>query len=64
MIEAFRMVTIASQLLIVIYLHTSHALSSYRTGRFPLLLPNVTPYRVSAIDLYYSVLSDIVMSSN
>lgn len=50
MIETFRMVTIVSQLLIAITLHSVQALTPNGTGRFALLMPHVKPYRVSAID--------------
>lgn len=45
--ETSRMVSIISLLLIVILLHTSQALISNAVGRFPFLMPNVRPYRVS-----------------
>lgn len=47
MIEAFHMVTFVTVLFIIIFVHTSHALISNGVGRFPFLMPNVHPYRVS-----------------
>lgn len=47
MIESFHMVLFATILVIVIFVHTSQALISNSVGRFPFLMPNVHPYRVS-----------------
>lgn len=47
MIEAIRMVTIVRALLFAMILQASQAEISKGVGRFPLLMPNVRPYRVS-----------------
>lgn len=49
MIETFHMVPIVILLLIVVLLHTTQALISHSVGRFPFLMPNVRPYRVSKL---------------
>lgn len=51
MIEA-SMVSTVSLLLIAILVHTSQALIEHPVGRFPFLMPNVHPYRVSLITYY------------
>lgn len=56
--ETSHMVSIVSLLLIILMFHTSHALIPHAVGRFPFLMPNVRPYRVSkniSYIIHYSV---------
>lgn len=52
MIIAFHMVSAISILLSILFLNTSQALLRNAVGRFPFLMPNVHPYRVSVIHLF------------
>lgn len=47
MIKTFHMVSFVSILLIGLLAHSSQALIQNAVGRFPFLMPNVHPYRVS-----------------
>lgn len=47
MIDIIHMVLFVSILLVAIFVHTSHALIPDAVGKFPFLMPNVHPYRVS-----------------
>lgn len=66
MIERVHMVAFVSVLIIGIFVHSSQALIQHAVGRFPFLMPNVHPYRVSISSsslLFWKIIHDFLNSN-